>query len=307
MSSSTKIAEFGYYPCKVSFRAEDNITISCLPDYSRTIVDMKKADGIENNWIYAPVQKTRSFGGKIHKRPYSARIFGLPKTHSIKHHRADNIEHLQFHVWALSFFVGMRLTTTEAGFIDATPLKSCTLTDFILPEAQLPKAVALAERFWKMNSNKPQRTKRFAAAVHALFLAQRPQHLQYEKVTYLYTALDACFALAAALQTPTKKLRHGERIKWMCDQFNISTPIWAKANPKGESTISALRNDAFHEALLVGEPLGFAIFQDENTRNLPLEMQALICRLLVALIGADAANYVQTKVNTRQKYLLELS
>ena len=47
--------------------------------------------------------------------PYSSRVFGLPHTHTIEHETAVDEEHIEFHVWALSFFLGMRLTTTEAG------------------------------------------------------------------------------------------------------------------------------------------------------------------------------------------------
>ena len=61
--------------------------------------------------------------GKVREHPYASRVFGLPKTHLIEHAEATNQDHLDFHLWALSFFVGMRLTATDAGFLDATPLK----------------------------------------------------------------------------------------------------------------------------------------------------------------------------------------
>ena len=52
-------------------------------------------------------------------------------------------------------------------------------------------------------------------------------------------------------------------------------------------------------------PLGFAIHRSDTTQNLPLEMEALVCRLLVALIGAPTTDYVQTAVNTRQMHGLD--
>ena len=36
--------------------------------------------------------------------------------------------------------------------------------------------------------------------VHALFLGQFPQSLQFERFIYMYTAIDACYSLAAKLQ-----------------------------------------------------------------------------------------------------------
>ena len=78
-------------------------------------------------------QQTQHFpSGRITDRTYAARIFGLPKTHSITHAAPDSVDHVEFHVWGLSFFTGMRLTTTEAGFVDATPIKPGKLVDFVL-------------------------------------------------------------------------------------------------------------------------------------------------------------------------------
>ena len=89
-----------------------------------------------------------SQSGTIRERAYASRVFPLPKTHLIKHSAATSEDHLDFHIWALSFFVGMRLTATEAGFLDATPLKPHSLVDFVLLGSSLTRAVELAEDFW---------------------------------------------------------------------------------------------------------------------------------------------------------------
>jgi hypothetical protein len=50
-------------------------------------------------------------------------VFGLPKTHTISLGDANTAPgYLEFCMWALSFFLGIRLTTTEAGFLDATAI-----------------------------------------------------------------------------------------------------------------------------------------------------------------------------------------
>ena len=67
-----------------------------------------------------------------------------------------------------------------------------------------------------------------------------------------------------------------------------------------------IRNPTLHEGLFMGEPLGFALHGIGTNQNLLLEMEALICRLLVALVGAASTDYVQTPINTRGRYLLEL-
>ena len=43
-----------------------------------------------------------------------------------------------------------------------------------------------------------------------------------------------------------------------------------------------------------------------TNQNLTLEIEALICRLLVALLGGVHADYVRSPVNTRQRYGLDL-
>lgn len=65
----------------------------------------------------------------------------------------------------------------------------------------------------------------------------------------------------------------------------------------------------------MGAPLGFAIHEDNrdtkkderNTKNLVLEMQALVCRLLVALICGVDNSYVRSPTNTRSISGLDLS
>lgn len=57
------------------------------------------------------------------------RVSGLPHAHLIEHATGACEDHLDFRIWALSFFVGRRLTPTEAGFLDTTPLKPGKLVD----------------------------------------------------------------------------------------------------------------------------------------------------------------------------------
>ncbi len=157
------------------------------------------ADEVEDGWIYAPPQQTRDvMSGEVRTGPYSARVFGLSKTHVIEHAAATGEDHLDFHVWSLSFFLGTRLSTTDAGFLDTPTVKRGSFVDFVLLGPGLEEAVALTDRFWTKNLGQPRDAKRFASAIHALFLGQYRQALQFEEFIYLYAALDACFALTRA-------------------------------------------------------------------------------------------------------------
>ena len=164
---------------------------------------------------------------------------------------------------------------------------------------------------WRTSANlgEPRNARRFAAAVHALFLGQYPQALQFEEFIYLYTSIDACYKLAESLRGPPRRLSHAARIEWMCNEFSIQTPAWArKGGSSGDGTeVSALRNEALHEALYVGEPLGFALHGTGAGENVTLELTALVCRLLVALIGGQDSSYLASPVNTRQRHGLRLA
>jgi hypothetical protein len=195
----------------------------------------------------------------------------------------------------------MVLTATEAGFVDATPLKSGSLVDIHVTRGNLARAIELSEGFWIANRGVPDRAKLIVGAINALFLGQNPLRFQFEAFILSYTALDACFALASSLRgLPRTHVSHGQRVTWMCALLKIPVPPWA-ANLE----LVGLRNATLHEALFAGEPLGFAIHRTEPGLNFVHEMQALVCRLLVGLLGAEAS-YVRSPVNTRQIYGLDL-
>ncbi|MDM8354003.1 hypothetical protein [Brevundimonas diminuta] len=67
----------------------------------------------------------------------------------------------------------------------------------------------------------------------------------------------------------------------------------------GASPVSVIRNATLHESLFTDAPLGFALHGVGTNQNLPLEMEAVICRFLVALIGDPTADYVRAPVTTR--------
>lgn len=98
---------------------------------------------------------------------------------------------------------------------------------------------------------------------------------------------------------------HAARIEWLCNEFGMPVPAWASPVARA-STVSELRNAALHEALFAGAPLGFALHGVGTNQNLPLEMTALTCRLLVALLGAAGSEYVRSPVTSRQKQGLRL-
>lgn len=298
----TQAKIFGYYPHPLDF-CSGPVTISTLIDFDETVSDISNSETLDGDWIYPGAQLVQNLGGSIRERPYSARLFSMPMTHRIEHDASDNQEHIDFHIWVLSFFVGMRLTSAPNGFIDSTPIKSGKLVDFVLLGGGIEAVPKLAETFWQSNRYDPARVKRWLAAIHTLFIGQNPQSLQFERFIYLYTALDACFALA---NVKKKHVPHSERIDWMCQQYGMTTPSWAEPASSKSTQISAIRNPALHEGLFVNEPFGFAIHGVGSNTNLTLEMRTLVCRFLAILIGVTDSSYTQSQITSRQRHGLRL-
>jgi hypothetical protein len=294
-------ADFGWYPERLS-GSVGPVTLAILPDFEAAVSGVLDGPGVDGDWVYAPLARTHVMGHGVIERAFPSRVFGLPKTHRLCHAAADGPEHLDFLVWALSFFVGTRLTTTGAGFLDAAAIKPRKLVDFVLTSSQTMKALGLAEAFWQANKAAPLRARRWIAALHALHLAQAPQAMQFEQFLYLYGALDACFALAVDFHPmPKGGVRHHSRVRWLCDLFQIPLPAWAD-DTAGASPVSVIRNATVHESLFMDAPLGFALHGASTNENLPLEMEAVVCRLLVALLGDPSADYVRSRVDTRQMH-----
>lgn len=294
--------EFGYHPEQFEINAGP-ISVQPLAGLAERVRQVEASDGIANGWIYAqPQNKCCATLDNTH------RIFGLPKTHVLIHKEADTDEHVAFHIWTLSFFSGLRLTPTEAGFLDATPLKPGALVDFVPSTcSDLTKSVKLAEDFWRAHRRFPERARWVQAIIHTLFLGQNPRNLQFENFLFLYIAFDACFKLASSLQTNNSGMGHSGRIKWMCDQFGLTPPTWSTRSGSAKSELAEIRNATFHEALFMGEPLGFGLHGIGTDTNLILEMQALLCRFVVALLGGRQTDYVRSPINTRQKFGLKLT
>ena len=113
----------------------------------------------------------------------------------------------------------------------------------------------------------------------------------------------------ACKQVKTPSVPHARRIEWICTTLGLPVPSWADS-AMGAADLATVRNDAIHEALFFDEPLGFAIYggntQGLDTGTVMLQMQALVCRLLVAILGKPKIGYVLSPVDTRQVQVLEL-
>jgi hypothetical protein len=130
--------------------------------------------------------------------------------------------------------------------------------------------------------------------------------LSFEKFIFLYIAFDSCFAVHSRINgRDPRRTPHGDRIQQLCTTYlnNGIAPNWASAS----RPFAALRNDSFHEGIFFDEPLGFAPFGSVDIpKNVLMEMTALLSRLLIAIVGIPAKDYLRSPVDTRQRQLIQL-
>jgi hypothetical protein len=296
--------QFGFYPYQLDIDT-GQVKIMTLPALEETVKRVEASTQVAKDWYYSP---DRTENGM--PMPYPRRIFQLPKTHLLQVSNpasSDPELHIKFYVWCLSFFVGMRLTTEEAGFLDTTPIKTGALVDFnCIPSAEI---LSIIDNLW-INYAGTEVPNLFNSAIHALFLSQNPLNLEFERFQYLYLASDACFKIASAVNIVPKGTTHAMRVEWMCQTYSLICPGWAKTTKlskgKYQSDMADIRNNLFHEALWNQEPLGFSTKKTYKGGNLNLEFSALLCRLLVALMGCQTVTYVKSHTNTRSRYKLDL-
>lgn len=90
--------KFGYYPDALDFTS-GGITISTLEGLKETVSDIEQLETLDNDWVYPGPKRTQDFlSREVTLKPYSRRIFPLPKTHEIRHQSPDCTEHLNFQV-----------------------------------------------------------------------------------------------------------------------------------------------------------------------------------------------------------------
>jgi hypothetical protein len=300
--------DFGFYPLRLDADHRD-FQIVTRHDFDSSVELVLSEQFIDGDWIYSPPRERHVFGtNSIRVLPYPSRIFGLPKTHTLSHQTNDPIR-LRFLIWCFGFFVGMRMSDQEAGFLDATPIKPGVTNDIVWFGDSLIVALGTADDFFTANATVFKVELAMRAAMHSYLLSDTPTLLDYERLIHLYTAMDACFA-AHRLVTgkPKKEVPHAKRIAYLCEEFGLPVPWWADRN---SPFVAKQRNETFHEGLFFNAPWGFSLWGGERQNDskhgmLLLEMRKLTCRIVVALLGVQDRDYLTSSVSDRQRHGIRL-
>jgi hypothetical protein len=283
---------FGYYPMELTLNV-GHISISTQSELADKIDSVEKSGLVHKKWVYSPDPR------------WGRRIFGLPKTHRLSHSKLSGDGHFDFLIWTMSFIFGMRLSSADAGFgyIGATPTEPGMLVDFIANNDDMSKILLLADQFWLANLSDPNKALLFQSCINALYFAQYPNNMQHEEFFYLYISLDSIYSLNES-KLNSKPKSHADRIRALCDCFAMPVPRWASGDGNS-SDISQIRNMLFHESRVSGQPVGYGLLKASSTFNINLSLKALMCRLLVASLGAET-EYVSSPTDTRMRYSLGL-
>ena len=95
--------EFGFYPQPVEVDVGD-VTIRALVDFDEIVEGVQSSDLVHDGWIYAGLKQSPGLPSRqIREWPFSARVFGLGKTHRFEHGSATGEEHV-----ALKSELGLR-------------------------------------------------------------------------------------------------------------------------------------------------------------------------------------------------------
>lgn len=232
--------------------------------------------------------------------PRRERVFALPNTHRLDVHGANGEDRVAFLAQCFGFLVGMRMSTTEAGFLDTTAIRPGMLNDFILGGNALAEGLNCADEFWKQYAGNVRIAKALSGVIHTLMLAHDPTLLGYERFLYLYTALDGCYFVYKARPGSQSAQNHGARLTLLCGELGTHQPAWL-------GDVVTARNETIHEGLFFGEPLGFRGFGRGGSAvppRTPWEMMALVCRFVVALLEIPAPDYIGSPVDSRDRRML---
>jgi hypothetical protein len=301
--------DFGFYPLAFDRRIGD-IAIRTLDDLEENVRGVMQSGLTEKDWYYAPLERVQCLGGEIKTLPYPSRVFRLPKTHALDCASPQGEDHLRFLIQCFGFFVGMRMSDSEAGFLDAMPVKPGIITDMVWFGDSQMRGVGFADHFWRTHSHNPRIAAAVRGVIHNYFLSQTPTLLHFERFIYLYVALEGCHVVHALIQRhDSRKVTrtHAERIANLCAAFGMATPKWADHAALGPPAVVRYRNETLHEGLFFNEPFGFQIFGGNTNRKVDddgvlLEMANLVCRLLLALLGMHKCDYVTSPIGSRQMH-----
>jgi hypothetical protein len=268
----------------------------------QTIIDKVLAENrIYEGWFYPPIVQLGAVKNSLVaplKPLVSPTIpttrFQLPVTHHLSHSISDSEEKIHFLIASLGLLLGMRLLPEGWGHFYRTPVDEHKLCDLIVTPSDVEHCLNCFDNFWDRESEELRGI--LLSAINSFQMAQCYTH-QFEKFLLQYITLDTIY-LAFLRKGWVGITRHGARPKAICQYLNIELPDWAETDSRGNSQISNVRNNLFHEGNIDGGPIGFGLIRPSV---MMLSLKALNMRAILLLLGVNEP-YTHSTVTSREMH-----
>ena len=270
--------EFGFDARELNF-STNKVKVYTLPDLDDKVKQVREGYDVvtihnKTDWLFM-------------SSPLTKRLFTLPRTHAIEVNNSDSEEHEQFHVNALSFFQGNRLSYHEDnGYIDATPIVTSDknrLVWFLMSGFQHEETIERSENFWQLYKHIPNFSTKFENIIYGLFFSRKPGLMNHEAFNQAHEVFEAYWELfvdIAEMETSginiNRKISHSKRFQMILAYYKMQMPSgWI-----GEVVE---RRNLLQHGLMVGNKGKWYV--DENFwLYFTFPMQRLIDMLVVAMI-----------------------
>jgi hypothetical protein len=286
--------EFGFLTRDLDIAGND-FSIRTINDWRAERLDLEANGHVANDWLYKP-RKLNS--------PEPADRFELPTTHELQSDKYTDPGLQRFIVVVLGFLLGLRLLPEGWGHLHGTAIEVGKCNGFIVLDREIIPCLKHAAVFYTANAN-GRNAKRLQSAI-SLIHWSKGQEQHFDTFSYLYSAIDACWAVFADLHAGSvaqlglnSRPTHAQRPVIMQQVLGLKLPpIFDPASPV---TAASIRNDLIHEGMVGDMPLGQSFIDP----HCDLEMQEFADKVILALLGVSA-HYLDTPGGDRSRHMLDL-
>jgi hypothetical protein len=235
--------EFGFLPRDLNLVSGD-LSIRTIGDWRTELASLEAEGNIWNGWLYKP--------RRIDSPEPSGR-YELPTTHDLQSLKFNDPDLQRFLVIVVGFLFGLRLLPAGWGHLHGTAIEIGKCNGFNVFDREILPCLECAAAFYVTHA-KSRNVKRLQSAI-SLIHWSKGQEQHFDTFSYLYSAIDACWAVCAdvhavavAQLTSSRRPSHAERPIIMQRVLGLKLPkIFDPASPV---TAASIRNDLIHEGMV---------------------------------------------------------
>ncbi|MEM4406590.1 MAG: hypothetical protein QXS68_06045 [Candidatus Methanomethylicaceae archaeon] len=282
MQSKENQILFGFLPYKGSFQFNGGVILP-VPEYDKVASWVDKYTN-EDGFLYPPTERRMQLDLKtqkpvkvIPKTKRPALLHRVPASHELLLSASGTTEEIQkgpgaFIIHLLAYLFQIRLQFQSWWFDRRVPIRCPRNFDF--NEGTAEDFLSHCYKTWQGWNEREQRL-----ITNVLYMHSRVPSYEWdwERFTIEYMVLDACWKLALRLFGVNKKTPHKDRIKVLCNTFQI---------PYDENLVTRiveLRNTLFHETLWDGSQPCTTVSDDAFQQ--PGNLRRINQRIIPALFG----------------------